>query len=191
METNRLKVVVAHGSNDTRRALVDAIGREHEVLCDCDTLADARRVVRETGPDLLVIGVKFSDGDGIDLAVDIGRQEPLPTVVVTTERSLEAVHRAMEDHVMAYLIEPVVPADVHAAIIVATSRYEQLRALREEVQDLKLALQQRKIIERAKGMLMAERGISESEAFAELRRRAQNERRTIAEVAEDFLNVRD
>ncbi len=178
---------MAHGSNDTRHALVEAIGREHEVLCACGTIAETRGVVHDSGPDLLVIGVKFSDGDGIDLAVEIGRDEPLPTVVVTTERSLDAVHRAMEDHVMAYLIEPVVPADVHAAIIVARSRYEQLRALREEVQDLRLALKQRKIIERAKGVLMAERGLDESEAFAELRRKAQNERRSIAEVAEEFL----
>lgn len=187
MKAARLKVIVAHGNDGTRRALVEAVGREHDVVRDCGTIAEARTSVLETRPDLLVIGVEFSDGDGIDLAVEIGQDEPLPAVVVTTQRSLEAVRRAMKDHVMAFLIEPVVPADVNAAIIVATSRYEQLRVLREEVQDLRLALRQRKVIERAKGMLMAERGLDESEAFAALRRRAQNERRSIAEVAAELV----
>jgi response regulator NasT len=97
------------------------------------------------------------------------------------------VERAMRDHVMAYLLEPVRGGELQAAILLAVARHEQLAQLSEQVDDLKQALADRKVIEKAKGALMAAEGLGEPEAFALLRRRAQNKRRRIVDEAQDVL----
>lgn len=187
-DSEGLKIVVAHGSDDTRDAIVEALDDRHHVNASCGMLVQLRQIVDEQRPDLIVTGVVFPDGDGIQTVIELGYEHPIPSVVVTAERSIELVKRAMRDHVMAYLIEPVCKEDLEASIVVAWSRYEQLRELAGQVDDLREALAQRKIIERAKGMLMAADGISEGEAFALLRRRAQDGRKRIVDVAEDVLS---
>lgn len=188
MAIEGLKIIIAHGSDDTRQSLLDAVDDRHEVIAHTGTTAEMHALVVEKSPQLLVTGVHFPDGDGIDTAIELGEKNPLPAVIVTEERSLDMVQKAMYDHVMAYLIEPIVKDDLEAAIIVAWSRFQQLRDLEEQVGDLRTALKHRKVIERAKGILMATDSLSEAEAFGVLRRRAQDERRGMVEVAQDILD---
>lgn len=187
MAKSGLDIIVAHGSDDVRRELVEAVDRRHVVTGDCGTVVQLKQMVMVQRPDLLVTGIQFPDGDGIDTAIELGRECPLPTVVATAARSLELVQKAMQDHVMAYLIEPVMREDLEAAIIVAWSRFEQLRELEQQVDDLRMALEHRKVIERAKGVLMASESMSEAEAFGVLRRRAQDDRRRMVDIANDIL----
>lgn len=188
MSTQPLSIVVAHGGDAIRKDLVEAINSGHRVIAECGTIAELKSTVLSQRPDLLVTGVYFPDGDGISTAIELGETEPLPCVVSTAARSLDLVHKAMEDHVMAYLIEPVTNEELAAAIIVAWSRFEQLRELELQVEDLKTALHHRKIIERAKGVLMAEKSMTEREAFNELRREAQNDRRPMIDIANRILD---
>lgn len=182
-----LNVVVAHGSEDALVALVAAVGRRHRVMCECATVAQMLETAANDHPDMIVTGVEFPDGDGIEAAIRIGVDNPVPAVVVAQRRSLELVEKAMRDHVMAYLIEPVDPVDLEAAMIVAQARFEQFRELSAEVDSLRQALEDRKVIERAKGVLMADRQLEEHAAFALLRSRAQNARMKLGDLARGIL----
>lgn len=183
-----LRIIVAHGSDDVRAAITEALNSRYTVLAQCGTIIELKQAVLSHEPDLLVTGIWFPDGDGIDTAIELGELRPIPCVISTAARSLELVRKAMEDHVMAYLIEPVTKEELDAALIVAWSRFEQLRDLEDQVEDLKTALEHRKIIERAKGILMAEEAITESEAFAHLRKQAQDRRTRMVDIANQILS---
>ncbi len=133
------------------------------------------------------IGLKYKQ-QGQDAAIELGHVAPLPAVVATSARSLELVEKAMRDHVMAYLIEPILSEDLQAAIIVAWARYLELAHLEAQVDDMKTALEDRKIIERAKGILMASESIGEGEAFGVLRSRSQDNREKMVDVARRILD---
>lgn len=183
-----LRIFIAHGSDDVRETLADFASKRHVVLGTAGTVVQMKQAVIEERPDLLITGVKYPDGDGIDAAIELGHVAPLPTVVATSARSLELVEKAMRDHVMAYLIEPILSEDLQAAIIVAWARYLELTHLEAQVDDMKTALEDRKIIERAKGILMASESIGEAEAFSRLRTRSQDNREKMVDVARRVLD---
>lgn len=182
-----LRIVAAHGDAQTLDGVVRGLGPERRVVATCSTADELRSAVEQHRPDLLVCGVVFPDGDGLEVCIEMGQERPLPVVIVTSHRSMELVTRAMQDHVMAYLIEPVRPDDLRAAVIVAWSRYQQLRELEEEVGDLRKALEQRKLVERAKGVLMATEGLTEPEAYARIRAASQDARTPMVRIAESLL----
>jgi response regulator NasT len=122
------------------------------------------------------------------MVVDLGRERPLPAVVVASDGSLQQVVKAMQDHVMAYLTEPVTPETLQAAVVVARVRFDQLRELESEVGNLRQALSDRKVIERAKGILMAQERLSEDEAYARLRSESQDRRVKIVQVAQQVVD---
>lgn len=183
-----LSVVVAHGDRDALKSLVGAVGRRHTVMCQCATVAEILKTAAEQHPDMIVTGVDFPDGDGIDAIIRVGQENPVPAVVVAERRSLELVEKAMRDHVMAYLIEPIDPVDLEAAMVVAQARFDQFKELADEVDSLRQALDDRKTIERAKGVLMAAAKMTEEEAFGMLRRRAQDARSRLAVLAQGILD---
>ena len=183
-----LNVVVAHGDRDALKSLVGAVGRRHTVMCECATVAEILDTAAAHHPDMIVTGVDFPDGDGIDAIIRVGQEDPVPAVVVAERRSLELVEKAMRDHVMAYLIEPIDPVDLEAAMVVAQARFDQFKELADEVDSLRQALDDRKTIERAKGVLMAAAKMTEEEAFGMLRRRAQDARSRLAVLAQGILD---
>ncbi len=182
-----LNIIVAHGNDASLKALVAAVSNRHAVMCECSSVDAVLETARKRQPDMIITGVGFSDGDGIDAVIQVGMENPVPAVIVAERRSLELVEKAMRDHVMAYLIEPIDPVDLEAAIVVAQSRFEQFKELADQVDTLKQALEDRKTIERAKGAIMADKKLEEAEAFAILRGRAQNARIKIIEIARGVL----
>jgi response regulator NasT len=182
-----LRVIVAHGNRESLKELTTVVEKRHSVMCECTTVGEVLGTASKRHPDMIVTGVDFPDGDGIDAVIQIGVDNPVPAVIVAERRSLELVEKAMRDHVMAYLIEPIDPVDLEAAIVVAQSRFEQFRELVDQVDSLKQALEDRKTIERAKGAIMAEKQLGEAEAFAILRSRAQNARVKMIEIARGVL----
>ncbi len=181
--TPTLRIVIAHAEPLMRELLRSAIGTEWTVIASCGTAAALAKAARDDNADLLITGVEFPDGDGLETVVARGLEKPMPAVIVATDASKENVIKAILDHVMAYLVEPVTPDGLRAAVLLAWARFEQWRELHEQVGDLKQALADRKIIERAKGILMAKERLSEGEAFARLRSEAQDRRIRLAEVA--------
>ena len=102
-----------------------------------------------------------------------------------------ALGRADQDHVLAFLVKPLRQADLEPAIVVAVSRFEQLQALRRETADLRQALEDRKLIERAKGALMRRTGLPEHDAFRRLQRLASDRNRKLVDVARMILTAED
>jgi len=185
-----LRILIAHPNESTRSEIIEALNGSHDVIAQCDTVAELRVHYQNEDPDLVVVAVQFEDGDGIDAMIELGAEDPIPSVIVTANRSIEMVEKAMQDHVMAYLSEPVRTRDIEAAIVVACRRHEELDSLREEVDTLRDALENRKLIERAKGVIMADEGLSEDEAFARLRREAQDRRARMVDVANEMMRQR-
>lgn len=181
-----LKLLIAHPDGEMLDLITRSLAPQHAAVATCRTAAELAQLARSAQPDLIVTATAFPDGDGIDVVITLGRERPIPAVIVTARRSIELVAKAMRDHVMAYLVEPVDAADLQAAVVVAWTRFGQLRELEEEIGDLREALEHRKVIERAKGILMAELSITEADAFAHLRRSAQDRRVRIFDIAKEI-----
>src|SRR5207244_3691974 len=119
------------------------------------------RVLR---PDLVITDIKMPDMDGIDAASRIYRDAPVPVILVSAHHDAEFIRRAEAEHILAYLVKPIKQADLEPAIAIAMRRFEQFQALRREASDLKQALEDRKVIERAKGVLTKKANLGESDA---------------------------
>jgi response regulator NasT len=145
---------------------------------------EAVRLAREEKPDLAVLDVKMPRLDGIEAARRILAERPIPIVMLTAYGHDELVARAVEAGVFAYLVKPFRESDLLPAIQTAKARYAELEALREEAESLAEALVTRKIVERAKGLLMEQEGLSEQDAFTRLQRASQTSGRPMKVVAE-------
>jgi two-component system, response regulator PdtaR len=164
------------------RGLLEAAGLE--VCAEARDGEEAVSLARETEPDVALLDVKMPRLDGIEAAKRILDERPIPIVMVTAYGERELVARAVEAGVFGYLVKPFRETDLLPAIETAHARHDELVALREEAESLADALAARKVIERAKGLLMAKEGLSEQDAFARLRKASQVSGRPLKVVAE-------
>ena len=167
-----------------------ALSRLGHQVCVADS---GRRLVeqcRVLQPDLLITGVALPELDGIAAAEAVCREKPLPIILLPTDHDAEAVRGALVNpYVLACLFQPIREADLGSAVVLAMSRFEQFEALCKEVTDLRQALEDRKLIERAKGMVMRYGGLDEEEAYRRLRKTASDQNRKLAEVAQSILTA--
>ncbi|MGY1842899.1 ANTAR domain-containing response regulator [Modestobacter sp. SYSU DS0875] len=138
-------------------------------------------------PDLVVLDVQMPVLDGIAAAEQIASARIAPVIVLTAFSQRELVERARDAGAMAYLVKPFSKNDLVPAIEVAVGRFQEMHALDAEVADLKERLEARKVIEKAKGRLMTERGMTEAEAFRWIQRTAMNERTSMRALAEAIM----
>ena len=138
-------------------------------------------------PDLAILDVKMPGLDGIEAARRILAERPIPIVMLTAYGQEELVSRAVEAGVFGYLVKPFRETDLLPAIRTARARHAELEALRDEAESLAEALATRKVVERAKGLLMEQEALSEQEAFARLRRASQVSGRPMRVVAEALI----
>lgn len=185
-----LKILLAHGVEDARTVLREALIklRYHDVRV-CSSGRELMHAVDELQPDLIITGVDLADLNGVEALVEISERVKIPAIVVTQQASLELVQRALEDHVMAYLLEPVNIEELLPTIYLVLRRFEQFQELEQENESLKQALADRKVIDRAKGALMKQAGIDEETAYKRVRRMATDNRIRMAEAAERILAV--
>jgi two-component system, response regulator PdtaR len=169
---------------DLRRTLEDA---GFEVCAEARNGEEAVALALAERPDLAVLDVKMPRLDGIEAARRILADRPIPIVMLTAYDQDELVSRAVEAGVFGYLVKPFRESDLLPAIHAARARHAELEALREEAESLAQALATRKVVERAKGLLMEREGISEQEAFARLRRASQSANRPMRVVAEALI----
>jgi len=161
----------------------------HRVTCAAATGQDLVRCCRDARPDLVITDIKMPDMDGIDAIVELGREEPIPAILVSAYHDPELFERTKEGHVLAYLVKPIKQADLEAAITIAMQRFLEFRTLRQEAGALRQALEDRKVIERAKGVLMKRAGLDEEEAFLRLQRLARDFSQKMVEVARMILRA--
>jgi two-component system, response regulator PdtaR len=186
-----LLIAVAEDQDDTREYFQELLPRlGHRVVA----VRDGRQLVeacRSSPPDLIIADVKMPNMDGIEAAVAVNRERPTPVVIVSAFHEAELLQRAGESPVMAYLIKPVKQASVEAAIATALSRFGELRDARQEADSLRQALEDRKVIERAKGAVMKRIGVDERGAYRRMRRLSSHENHKLVEIARSILSAED
>lgn len=161
---------------------VQALG--HLVVGTAETGRRAIEMTRTLEPDLVLLDIAMPGLDGISAAREILAVRPVPIVMVTGHADPELVERAAAAGVFTYLLKPVSRRLLDAAIQMARARFAELQALRQQVRDLTEALEVRKVVEQAKGIVMKRLQVSEGEAFRRLQRRAASQRKSIREIAE-------
>jgi len=138
-------------------------------------------------PDLVILDVKMPVLDGISAAEQIADARIAPVVILTAFSQRELVERARDAGAMAYLVKPFTKADLLPAIEIAVSRYAEIHALESEVDDLSERLETRKVVERAKGVLQADHGMTEPEAFRWIQKTSMDRRQSMRAVAAAVL----
>jgi AmiR/NasT family two-component response regulator len=180
-----MRILIAEDETIIRLDLRDLLERAgFEVCAEARDGEEAVRLARSELPDLAVMDVKMPKLDGIDAARQILHERPIPIVMLTAYGQEELVSRAVEAGVFGYLVKPFREQDLLPAIQTARARHEELQAVRDEAESLAEALAARKVIERAKGLLMRKENLSEQDAFARLRRASQASGRPLRVIAE-------
>jgi two-component system, response regulator PdtaR len=183
-----LRILVAEDETIIRLDLKETLERAGFDVCgEARDGEEAVELAREEKPDLAVLDVKMPRLDGIEAARRILAERPIPIVMLTAYGHDELVTRAVEAGVFAYLVKPFRESDLLPAIQTAKARYAELETLREEAESLSEALATRKVVERAKGLLMEQEGLSEQDAFTRLQRVSQTSGRPMKVVAEALI----
>jgi response regulator NasT len=160
----------------------------HRVVGNATSGPEMVRMALTLQPDVVVFDIHLPHLNGLDALHQIYDQRITAAVAITADRDLDLIRRASEEHVLAYLVKPVEPYQLGAATLVAWTRFQELASLTEAKTSLEQTLQSRKLIERAKGVLMKRHRWSEDEAFRRLQRSAMNYRRAMVDLAKDILN---
>jgi two-component system, response regulator PdtaR len=183
-----MRILIAEDETIIRLDLKELLERAgFEVCAEARDGAEAVELARSEEPDVAVLDVKMPRLDGIEAARRILDERPIPIVMLTAYGQDELVSRAVEAGVFGYLVKPFREQDLVPAIRAARARHEELAAVREEADSLSEALAARKQIERAKGLLMEREKLTESEAFARLRKASQVSGRPLKVVAEALI----
>jgi two-component system, response regulator PdtaR len=188
-EAQQRSVLVAEDEALIRLDLVEMLREEgYAVAGEAADGEEAVRLANELRPDLVILDVKMPKVDGIDAASQIAGKRIAPVVILTAFSQRDLVERARDAGAMAYLVKPFAKHDLVPAIELAVSRFAELQALETEVAGLTDRLETRKVVERAKGILMTKQGLSEPEAFRWIQRTAMDRRTTMKAVAEAVLD---
>ena len=180
-----MKILIAEDETIIRLDLRDLLERAgFEVCAEAKDGEEAVELARSAEPDLAILDVKMPKLDGIEAARRILEERPIPIVMLTAYGQDELVSRAVEAGVFGYLVKPFREQDLLPAIAAARARHEELQAVRAEAESLAEALAARKVIERAKGLLMEKEQLTEQEAFARLRKASQASGRPLKVIAE-------
>lgn len=147
----------------------------------------AVNMARELKPDLVVMDVMMPALDGIEAAKVLTAERIAPVLLLTAYSQEDLVERAKEAGVVGYLVKPFRESNLAPAIEVTLARFEEFQTLRKEVDDLKETLETRKLVDRAKGILMATQGLSEQDAFRRIQKMSMNTRRPMKEIAEAVI----
>ncbi len=153
-------------------------------------VADGRSAVsqaRELRPDVVIMDVKMPDMDGIEAAKILTEERIAPVVLLSAYSQRELVQRAREAGVVAYLVKPYREDELTPAIEVALARFSEFQDLQKQVTDLKDALETRKLVDRAKGILMDKQGLTEAEAFRKIQKMSMDNRKAMKDVAEAII----
>lgn len=187
------RVLVVEDEAIIRLDLTEMLVEEgYEVVGEAENGEVAVEKARELKPDLVIMDVKMPVRNGLDAAQDIARERIAPVVMLTAFGQREFVEKAREAGAMAYLVKPFTKADLMPAIEIAISRFAEVAALEREVTTLAGQLETRKLVDRAKGILMQKHNLSEPDAFRWIQRTAMDRRtdmRTVAHLVIDTLGT--
>ena len=188
--SRRLRIVVADDEPRMRHYYQDVLPLlGHQVVFAAQTGRELVDYCRNTRPDLIISDIKMPDLDGIEAIAEIGRGEPMPAILVSAYHDPDLIERTKGEQVLAYLVKPIKQADLEVAIGLAMQRFEEFQALRKEAGELRQALTDRKLIERAKGILMRRAGLDEEGAFRRLQKLARDHNQRLIDAAQQILRA--
>ena len=183
-----LKIVVADDERDMRQFLHEMLTHlGHTVVGAAEDGRQLVEMCRTNAPDLVVTDIKMPGLDGLEAAAEVNRARPVPVVVISGHHEAELLQRATVDYVMTFLVKPVKPTDLQAAVTLASSRFANLQKARGEAAELRQALEDRKVIERAKGAIGRRVGVPEDEAYRRMRKSASDHNKKMVDVARQIL----
>ena len=179
-----LRIAIADDEPLMQQFYQEVLTRDgHQVVAVASSGAQLVAQCEELQPDLVITDIKMPDIDGLDAAQRIYDERPLPIIVVSAFHDAEFIERAGRNHVLAYLLKPVKACDLAPAIAIARQRFAEFVALRSEAASLRQALDDRKVIERAKGILMKQARLDEEAAFRRLQKLARSQSQKLVAVA--------
>ena len=184
----KLRLLVADDEDAVRKALVqmsEALG--HQVVAQAKDGKEAVEMAGLTSPDLLLLDIRMPGLNGLEAAKAILEQEAVPIVIVTGHTEGSLINDAAQVGVFSYLVKPITKERLAAALATAQARFGDMESLRGEVGDLKKSLDARKLVERAKGIIMRDMKVGEQEAYRWLKRTSSQSNQKIAEVARRIL----
>jgi response regulator NasT len=186
----RTRVIIADDESIIRmdlREMLTNLG--YLVVGEVGDGRSAVNLAKELKPDIVVMDIKFEgeEFDGIDAARVLTEEKIAPVLLLTAYSQRELVIRAREAGVVGYLVKPFRESDLVPAIEVALARFDEFRAVEDQVGDLEQALETRKFVDRAKGILMDTQGLTEAEAFRRIQKMSMNTRKPMKDVAEAII----
>jgi response regulator NasT len=182
--TESLQVAVADDEPEMRVYLQETLSiLGHRVASVAETGSQLVEQCVDSRPDLVITDIKMPDMDGIDAANQICESEAIPVILISAYHDPDLIERALSDHVLAYLVKPITQADLETAIALAMRRFKEFQALQQQADDLRQALEDRKLIERAKGILMKRASLNESDAFRRLQKLSSEKNQKMVEIA--------
>jgi response regulator NasT len=184
----RRRVVIADDESIIRLDLGEMLANlGYEVVGEGSDGAIAVELAHRLRPDLVIMDIKMPGMDGIAAAQELTRNRIAPVLLLTAYSEQQLVERAKEAGVVAYLVKPFREAELLPSIEIALARFAEFQTVEQEVHSLKEALETRKLIEQAKGILMETQGLKESEAFHRIRKASMDTRKSMREIAEAIL----
>jgi len=183
-----IRVVIAEDESVNRVDLEEELEQQgYEVVGAAADGEAAINLTRELHPDVVLMDIKMPKMDGIEAAETLTREKLAPVLLFTAYSDDELIERARQAGVVHFVTKPWREKDLKPAIEIALSRFNEFRAMEAKVKDLEEALATRRVVEKAKGVLMKKYALSEDEAYKRIQRLSMNNRKSMREVAEALL----
>jgi two-component system, response regulator PdtaR len=184
----RWRVVIVDDHAPSRAAVAETVvSQGGQVVGNGSRVEDAVRLIERYRPDATVVAVGLSDGDGVEAARQVMAGCPCPLVLLTSRTDPTVAARAVEAGVLGFLAKPLRPEELGPALDLAVSRFRDLEAVRRENEELRRKLESRRLVDRAKALLIERLGLTEAEAHRRLQKTAMDTRRPIGAVAQSVL----
>ena len=192
LNTMTMRVLIVDESPERASVLREGLqGAGYEVAAALASPLELLRAVETVSPDVIIIDTESPIRDVLEHVVVITRDQPRPIVMFSSDDAPDAIREAMRAGVSAYVVDGLDAARVKSIVEVAVARFDEYQRLRAELADANLKLSERKLVERAKGVLMKARGMDEDEAFQALRRMAMDRGKRLSEIAQQLIDMAD
>ncbi len=187
-----MRVMLVDDDAHRSEILVGALkSKGHDVVVHCRTVDDLLAATLAAKPDMVLIDVDSPGRDMLESLAQIDRHDPMPVALFAAKSDVESIRRAMRAGVCAYVVDGLAASRVQPVMEVAIARFAEHQALRRELDDAKSRLSDRKDIDRAKGLLMARRNLTEEQAYEQLRKAAMNRNMKIGDAARAVIAAAD
>lgn len=186
------RILIAEDNDLVALTLEDQLKRlGYDVIGIARAGAEAIQLAARLLPDLIIMDIRMPEVEGTEAAMRINQQRPTPIIMLTAYTDRDTIRRAEAAGALGYLVKPVNEPELTPAINIALARFKEIQSLRSQVSELEESLESRKVIERAKGILMQRLGLSERDAYERLRHRARDKRAKMKDIAQAIIEAEE